>query len=106
MCCLSHDWDSVGNPAAAVGNPDPDEHLLTTQLQKSLDNNNVLIQQLNPADESRPQASLDPEGYCHTHGYRVTKKHTSATCFVKASGHKDAATRNNTMGGSIRGKPK
>ena len=38
--------------------------------------------------------------YCWTHGHRVSKEHTSATCFNKAAGHKDDATRANTMGGS------
>jgi len=38
--------------------------------------------------------------YCWTHGHRVSKEHTSATCFHKAAGHKDDATLSNTMGGS------
>ena len=38
--------------------------------------------------------------YCWTHGHRVSKEHTSATCFNKAPGHKDDATLANTMGGS------
>lgn len=44
-------------------------------------------------------------GYCWTHGYRVSSGHTSATCTRKAPGHKDAATRANTMGGSTKNKP-
>ena len=47
---------------------------------------------------------LDPTGYCWTHGYRVTKGHTSATCKTPMEGHKTAATRNNTMGGSTANK--
>jgi len=43
-------------------------------------------------------------GYCWTHGYRVTKGHDSATCTVKAPGHKDAATRANIMNGSTANK--
>ena len=43
---------------------------------------------------------LDPTGYCWTHGYCMTKSHTSATCKTPMEGHKTAATRNNTMGGS------
>ena len=51
-----------------------------------------------------PRNRLDPTGYCWTHGYRVTKGHTSATCKTPMEGHKTAATRNNTMGGSTANK--
>ena len=43
---------------------------------------------------------LAPNGYCWTHGYRVRIGHDSATCKDKGDGHKDGATRANTMGGS------
>jgi hypothetical protein len=42
--------------------------------------------------------------YCWTHGHKVSKEHTSATCFNKAAGHKDDATLANTMGGSDKDK--
>ena len=45
-------------------------------------------------------AIFDPTGYCHTHGWRVHASHTSAKCKKKKRGHKDAATRADTMGGS------
>lgn len=45
-----------------------------------------------------------PGNYCWTHGHRVSKDHTSATCGNKAAGHKDDATLANTMGGSERDK--
>jgi hypothetical protein len=41
-----------------------------------------------------------PGNYCWTHGHRISKHHTSATCGSKAAGHMDAATASNTMGGS------
>jgi hypothetical protein len=44
------------------------------------------------------------DGYCWTHGYKVGLKHTSATCNSKADGHKDGATRANTMNGSTANK--
>jgi hypothetical protein len=44
------------------------------------------------------------KNYCHTHGFVVADEHTSATCNGKAAGHKDAATRTDTMGGSTRNK--
>ena len=42
---------------------------------------------------------FDPNGYCWSHGYKVTCDHNSATCTAKKPGHKDNATRANTMGG-------
>ena len=51
-----------------------------------------------------PRNRLDPTGYCWTHGYCVMKGHTSATCKTPMEGHKTAATRNNTMGGSTANK--
>ena len=47
---------------------------------------------------------FDPEGYCWTHGYKVTPGHNSCTCTDKKPGHKDAATRANPMGGSQKNK--
>jgi len=45
-------------------------------------------------------AIFDPTGYCRTHGYRVHKSHTSDKCKKKKRGHKNEATRADTMGGS------
>ena len=42
----------------------------------------------------------DPNGYCWSHGYKVTKNHNSKTCRTRKDGHKEEATRANTMGGS------
>ena len=58
-----------------------------------------------PNTNSNVRASLDPNGYCWTHGYRVSTEHTGHTCNNCAPGHKKEATRSNTMGGSIKGKP-
>ena len=56
------------------------------------------------APMSGRDANYDPKGYCWTHGYRVHKNHNSANCKSKAPGHQDAATRENTMGGSTKNK--
>jgi hypothetical protein len=45
-----------------------------------------------------------PGNYCWTHGYRVSKHHTSATCANKAPGHRNDATASNTFGGSDKDK--
>jgi len=41
-----------------------------------------------------------PGGYCWTHGHRVKKSHTSATCANRAEGHDEKATAKDTRGGS------
>ncbi len=38
--------------------------------------------------------------YCWTHGHRIGKDHTSATCAHKAASHRNDATAANTLGGS------
>jgi hypothetical protein len=38
--------------------------------------------------------------YCWTHGYRVSKTHTSQNCNTHGPGHKAEATRADNMGGS------
>jgi hypothetical protein len=44
------------------------------------------------------------DSYCWSHGYQAAKSHTSATCNMKKSGHKDTATKSNPMGGVQWGK--
>jgi hypothetical protein len=41
--------------------------------------------------------------YCSTHGGDVDNNHTSATCACPGENHQRAATRTNTIGGSLRG---
>ena len=49
---------------------------------------------------SSTASKWDPNGYCWSHGYKVTKNHNSKTCRTRKDGHKEEATRANTMGGS------
>ena len=53
-----------------------------------------------PGTPRKVTKHLRPGNYCWTHGHRVSKDHTSATCGNKAAGHKDDATLSNMMGGS------
>ena len=55
-----------------------------------------------PAERVRVPAH--PGNYCWTHGHRIRKDHTSATCAAKAPGHRDDATAANTLGGSEKDK--
>jgi hypothetical protein len=52
----------------------------------------------------RPIKTTNNDSYCWSHGYQVAKSHTRATKNMKKSGHKDAATKNNPMGGVQWGK--
>ena len=52
------------------------------------------------------EASLDPTGYCWTHGYRVQRGHSSVNCKGKLGSQRDDVNRGNTMGGSIKGRDK
>jgi hypothetical protein len=47
----------------------------------------------------------DDGSYCHTHGYWVSKAHTSANCKWPKEGHQITVTRANPMGGCKHGKP-
>jgi hypothetical protein len=49
-------------------------------------------------------ASLDPNGYCWTHGYKVQVGHTSRDCKGKLGGNDDTATQADNKGGSTKGK--
>jgi hypothetical protein len=52
----------------------------------------------------RPIKTTNNGSYYWWHGYQVAKLHTSATCNMKKSGHKDASNKNNPMGGVQWGK--
>lgn len=58
-----------------------------------------------PFDRAACTASLGPTGYCWSHGDIVVSGHNSENCKGKLMGHVDAATRNNNLGGSTKGKP-
>jgi hypothetical protein len=52
----------------------------------------------------RPHKTTNNDIYCWSHGYQVEKTHTSATCNMKNSGHKDTSTKSKPMGGVKWGK--
>jgi hypothetical protein len=69
------------------------------QLKDSLKN------KIKPAWQGQlPHKTTNNDSYCWSHGYQVAKLYMSATCNMKKSGHKDAATKSNTMGGVQWGK--
>lgn len=83
--------------------------LLTQQLATK-DNTILQLRQHQPSPpdaativtNNRRRLPKDNGSYCWTHGYCVHRDHSSATCTNKAAGHQIGATKQNTMGGSIR----
>jgi hypothetical protein len=52
----------------------------------------------------RPARTTNNDSYCWSHGYQVGNSHTSASCQVRKTGHQEAETKNDTMGGVQWGK--
>lgn len=50
----------------------------------------------------RQPPRIPNDNYCWTHGYRVGKDHTSATCEHPAEGHQLTASKRNPQGGSTK----
>jgi peptidoglycan hydrolase CwlO-like protein len=77
-------------------------HSLIAQLKNEIA---TLKSRIKPAWQGhRPAKTRNNDSYCWSHGYQVANSHTSATCNTKKSGHQDAATKRNTMGGVQWGK--
>jgi hypothetical protein len=94
-----------------ANNNNSDNKLLTDimnrleKFEKNVDDRFKSIAKPVADGEKPPWVRKDTGSYCHTHGYKVNKKHNSLTCRTKAPGHKDEATRDNNMGGNQAGKP-
>jgi hypothetical protein len=54
-----------------------------------------------PSHWGSVKPAWDKQGYCWSHGHKVTVRHTSATCSSQRKGHQPGATHANTMGQSI-----
>jgi hypothetical protein len=75
------------------------------QIAQLKDEIAALKRKIKPAWQGQqPIKTKKNDSYCWSHGYQVAKSHTSATCNMKKSGHKDAANNNKTMGGVQWGK--
>jgi uncharacterized protein YlxW (UPF0749 family) len=75
------------------------------QIAQLKDEIEALKNKIKPAWQGqRPHKTTNNDSCDWYHGYQVAKLHTSATCNMKKSGHKDAATKNNPMGGVQWGK--
>jgi hypothetical protein len=75
------------------------------QIAQLKDEIAALKNKIKPAWQGqRPIKTTNNDSYCWSHGYQVATSHTSATCSMKKSGHKDAANKNNPMDGVQWGK--
>ena len=45
--------------------------------------------------------TIEKDGYCCSHGFKVAKGHNSSTCEKQKNRHMTAATKDNTMGGRL-----
>jgi hypothetical protein len=77
-------------------------HALIAQLKNEIA---MLKNKIKPAWQVQlPGKTTNNDSYCWSHGYQLARSHTSATCNMKKSGHQDAATKIDTMGGVQWGK--
>jgi hypothetical protein len=99
------DWGTVATLTttnAKLANQLEAAHALIAQLKIEIA---TLKNNIKPAWQGQgPLKTTNNDSYCWSHGYQVAKSHTSATCNMKKSGHQDAATKINTMGGVQWGK--
>jgi uncharacterized coiled-coil protein SlyX len=58
----------------------------------------------NTSSDGRPRQFPPNTNYCWTHGYSVSRSHSSQGCAGSKEGHQREATRQNNMGGYQRGK--
>ncbi|GKY97575.1 hypothetical protein MPSEU_000716000 [Mayamaea pseudoterrestris] len=56
---------------------------------------------ITPTPAAAPTASPRARHYCHTHGFGLNYRHTSATCQNPGPNHVSTATADNTMGGTL-----
>jgi predicted RNase H-like nuclease (RuvC/YqgF family) len=77
-------------------------HALIAQLKSEIATLKINIKPI--WQGQRPVRTTNNDSYCWSHGYQVAKSHTSSSCQVKKTGHQEAATKIDTMGGFQWGK--
>jgi hypothetical protein len=99
------DWGTVARLTttnANLANQLEAAHALIAQLKSDIATLKIKIK---PVWQGQgPARTTNNDSYCWSHGYQVAKSHTSATCNVRKTGHQEAATKIDTMGGVQRGK--
>jgi hypothetical protein len=87
---------------ARLGNQLEAAHALIAKLKSEIATLKIKIKPV--WQGQRPARTTNNDSYCWSHGYQVAKSHTSATGNVRKSGHQEAATKIDTMGGVQWGK--
>jgi hypothetical protein len=87
---------------AKVANQPEAAHALIAQLKSEIAKLKIKIEPV--WQGQRPARTTNNESYCWYHVYQVAKSHTSASCNVRKTGHQEAATKSDTMGGVQWGK--
>jgi hypothetical protein len=77
-------------------------HALIAQLKSKIATLKIKIKPVWKGQH--PARTTNNDIYCWFHGYQVAKSHTSATYNIRKSGHQEAATKIDTMGGVQWGK--
>jgi hypothetical protein len=77
-------------------------HALIAQLKSKIVTLKIKIKPV--WQGQRPARTKNNYSYCWSHGYKVAKSHTSATCNVRKTGHQEAVMKIDTMGGVQWGK--
>ena len=75
-----------------------------TKKYESLKNNSSNSQEPAINGKKMKFVQYEKNGYCHTHGFRITNGHSSKTCSKPGPSHDREATRNDTRGGSTKNK--
>jgi hypothetical protein len=99
------DWGTVAlltTTNANLANQLEAAHALIAQLKSETATLEIKIKPVWQCQ--RPPRTTNNDSYCWSHGCQVAKSHTSATCNVRESGHQEAATKIDTMGGVQWGK--
>jgi hypothetical protein len=83
--------------------------LLTATIKKLVDaatqkGKPAVTPAVTPAGGGHATRNPFPGNYCWTHGHRISKDHTSASCTHKATGHRINATAAKTFGSSDKDK--
>ena len=105
LSCLTSAAESDRQSFAALVTNNND---LANKLTAALADIKSLQQDANNRNKSNPNNPHRNKNtsYCWTHGYKVSRIHTSETCRQPADGHQKAANRGNLMGGSTAGQTK
>jgi hypothetical protein len=77
-------------------------HALIAQLKSEIATLKIKIKPIWQGQQ--PTRTTNNDSHCWSHGYQVSKTHTSATCNIRKIGHQETVTKVDTMGGVQWGK--